>query len=131
MSGVIWVIQVVHYPLFNRVGKAHFADYEAAHTRLISFVVIPPMLTELVTAFLLVSHAPNWFPLWARLSGLGLTLGVWLSTFFLSVPQHRQLSSGFDELAYRRLLARNWPRTLMWSLHSLLLLWGLAQGLRS
>ena len=41
LVGLIWIIQVVHYPLFARVGEDGFVAYEAAHTRLISLVVGP------------------------------------------------------------------------------------------
>ena len=34
MSGVIWFIQIVHYPLLTLVGAAGFTTYEAAHIRL-------------------------------------------------------------------------------------------------
>ncbi len=31
MTGLIWFVQVVHYPLFDLVGRAQFVGYEAAH----------------------------------------------------------------------------------------------------
>lgn len=31
LAGLIWTIQVVHYPLFPRVGREGFAAYEQAH----------------------------------------------------------------------------------------------------
>ena len=39
MTGVIWVVQVVHYPLFARVGVDGFREYEQSHQRRISLVV--------------------------------------------------------------------------------------------
>ena len=50
MAGVIWIVQVVHYPLFARVGAAGYAAYQGAHVRLITYVVLPAMLVELATA---------------------------------------------------------------------------------
>ncbi len=47
MAGLSWFISVVHYPLFARVGTAEFPDYHAAHTFRTTFVVVPPMVTEL------------------------------------------------------------------------------------
>jgi hypothetical protein len=48
MFGVILVVQIVHYPLFARVGTAGFATYEAAHARLITHVVLLPMVAPLL-----------------------------------------------------------------------------------
>jgi hypothetical protein len=53
LTGLIWFVQVVHYPLFHKVGVSGFSGYEKAHMRLTSFVVIPLMLGELVSALLL------------------------------------------------------------------------------
>ena len=46
MVGIIWLVQIVHYPLFSRVGAAGFAIYSGAHSRLTGLVVGPPMLVE-------------------------------------------------------------------------------------
>lgn len=47
MTGVIWLIQVVHYPLFAGVGLDGFSAYVRSHQTLISLVVMPPMLLEI------------------------------------------------------------------------------------
>ena len=44
MVGVIWFVQIVHYPLFSQVSEAAFNLYEAQHTRLTTYVVAPAML---------------------------------------------------------------------------------------
>ena len=117
MTGVIWIIQVVHYPLYRRVGAQGFADYEREHCARISFVVLPLMLLELLCATALVVLPPQgsgslpW-------TGLGLLAGVWASTFLLQVPCHRALERGFDARAASRLVATNWIRTVAWSLRS-------------
>ena len=43
MTGLIWFVQVVHYPLMARVGEDGFAEYEKHHQRLTTWVVAPPM----------------------------------------------------------------------------------------
>ena len=53
MAGVIWTVQVVHYALFRHVGRAGWRLYHAAHTRRMTWVVLPPMVMELGTAGLL------------------------------------------------------------------------------
>jgi hypothetical protein len=109
MCGVVWFVQVVHYPLFGRVGKSDFAEYENAHSRLTSFVVAPLMLTEAATAIGVTMWLPQRPLVWW---GLGLLVCIWISTFLLQVPQHRRLRKGFDATAHRRLLQTNWLRTI-------------------
>lgn len=123
MTGVIWFVQVVHYPLFNRVGLAEFARYEADHSNLTGLVVVPLMLVELATAALLVWQHPPDFPKFWLVVGLALVVLIWAATFFVSVPQHGKLASGFDLAAYRTLVTTNWIRTLAWSARSLIVLY--------
>ncbi len=100
MVGVIWFVQVVHYPLFSRVGPEKFSLYLEAHSRLTTYVVGPPMLVEAATALLLVFRRPNGMSLAAALIGLSLLAVVWLSTALLQVPRHTALGSGFDRRAW-------------------------------
>jgi hypothetical protein len=111
MAGVIWFVQVVHYPLFSRVGKEGFGAYEHAHVQRTGWAVGPPMIAELGFASILVWSAPGVLA-WA---GLGLVASLWLTTIIFQVPAHRRLRMGFDELAYHRLLITNWLRTAAWS----------------
>ena len=65
LVGLIWMVQIVHYKMFDRVGEAEFVQYENDHNRLITPIVMPPMLIELVTAVALLAFAPAGFPKWA------------------------------------------------------------------
>lgn len=129
MIGVIWVIQVVHYPLFRNVGVEGFADYERLHSNLITLIVGPPMLLELATALLLLWQRPTAMPTWMAWIGVILVGVIWLSTAFLQVPQHTFLSAGFNAEAHRLLVTTNWIRTIAWSLRGGLLLWVAAKGM--
>jgi hypothetical protein len=123
MVGVIWFVQVVHYPLFSRVGPEKFSLYSKAHSRLTTYVVGPPMLAEAATALLLVFRRPEGVPLAAALTGLALVVVVWLSTALLQVPCHTTLRSGFDRRAWSGLVLSNWVRTVAWSARGGLVLW--------
>lgn len=131
MVGLIWMVQVVHYSLFDRVGPERFAAYEADHSRLITPIVGLPMLVELATACLLIASAPSVFPRWAAVTGLVLIVLIWLSTAFLQVPCHNQLMNGFDEAAYRKLVSTNWIRTILWTARGSLMGWFAIQAIRS
>jgi uncharacterized membrane protein len=126
MVGVIWFVQVVHYPLFEQVNADNFAEYEDRHRRLTIMVVMPPMLVEAATAGLLVWLRPEGVSSFQVWLGLGLVLLIWLSTAFLQIPQHGILSRGFDPGAYRSLVKSNWLRTLAWSGRGVLVLWMMA-----
>ena len=130
MVGVIAVIQVVHYPLFARVGAASFPPYAAEHGWRITWVVAGPMLVELVTAIWLVFRPlPPGVPSWMAWAGLAAVGGLWLSTFLLQVPQHEVLRVGFDSEAHRRLVLSNWLRTVLWSLRGVWVLYLLARAM--
>jgi hypothetical protein len=123
MFGVIWVIQLVHYPLMRGVGVDGFVAYEAQHQVRITWIVFPAMAVELVTAFWLVFERPAAWPAWALWIGLALVGVVWLSTAFVQVPLHGRLGEGFDAGAHTRLVATNWIRTAAWTGRAGLAVW--------
>jgi hypothetical protein len=129
MVGVIWFVQVVHYPLFARVGSAGFAAYSTAHTRLTGLVVGPPMLVEAATAVALVVSTPPEVSGWLVRVGLVLLAGIWLSTALLQSPRHTELGRGLDLLAHRSLVTSNWLRTVLWSLRGFVVLSILAEAM--
>lgn len=123
LVGVIWTVQVVHYPLFAGVGPEGWAAYEAAHQSRITPVVGPLMLAELVSAAWLVLDRPPEIPAAAVLAGAALVGLIWASTAFVQVPLHGALGSAFDADAHRRLVATNWVRTAAWTARGGLVLW--------
>jgi hypothetical protein len=122
MVGVIWFVQVVHYPLMAHVGRAESVAYEQAHARRTGWVVAPPMLAELVTAVLLLWVRPADVPLWTAGAGLALVVVNWGSTRAVQIPCHDRLTRGFDPAVHRRLVTTNWFRTAVWSVRGLLVL---------
>jgi hypothetical protein len=122
MTGLIWFVQVVHYPLFRAVGAGDFVAYEAAHVRLTTFVVGPLMLLEAGTALWMVSFRPAFVSPAKAWAGLGLLAVIWASTAFLSVPRHDALRLGFNASAHAALVTTNWIRTVAWTVRAGLLL---------
>ncbi len=123
LVGLIWTIQIVHYPLFERVGADGYAAYQTAHMSRITYVVAPVMLVELLTAiyFALVNYEPFdakyfWF-------GLALVLIIWASTAFVQSPIHGKLAKNFDIASANKLVLTNWIRTLLWTIRGALVLW--------
>jgi hypothetical protein len=123
LAGLIWTIQLLHYPLLLKVAPADFVAYEASHCTRIAWLVVPLMCTELVSSFALT--AGNYLSTGsfdsARGAGFGLVIIIWCSTAFIQVPLHQKLALGYDAATIRRLVATNWLRTIAWSVRALLL----------
>lgn len=124
MFGLIWFVQVVHYPLFLQVGAENFSAYEAAHANRTTYVVAPLMLMELATAGLLLlpGMRPPSIPVWQAWAGAGLVGVIWFSTAFLQVPLHNRLQVEYSADVIGKLVATNWIRTVAWSLRAMLVL---------
>lgn len=123
MVGLIWYVQVVHYPLFAMVGRDQFEGFHALHVDATTRVVALPMVLEGTTSLVLA-----WFPPSPNLAvlcwiGLGLVAVLWVSTAIRQVPIHNVLSVGFDHKAHRSLLISNWIRTAAWSIRGALMLY--------
>jgi uncharacterized membrane protein len=123
MTGVIWLVQLVHYPLMANVGEAGYREYQQLHEKWITWVVGPPMLIEIVTAVLLLIYGSNQIEPWKIWTGIGLVGVIWLSTALLQVPCHSSLSDGFNAAAHSQLVSSNWIRTIAWTLRSALVGW--------
>lgn len=115
MAGLIWFVQIVHYPLYAAVGADAFAAYEKDHMRRTGYVVFPAMVTELVASAALLWWKPAGVPEWLLWAGLGMVAAIWVSTFTLQVPAHKRLLNGFAEGPWRLLVWSNWIRTVLWT----------------
>ena len=120
MVGLIWFVQVVHYPLLAHLDVAGIAE----HQRLTGYVVAAPMLVEAVTAALLLVDRPPGVPAAAAWIGAALVVVVWASTALLQVPTHRALAGGAGDV--RRLVRDNWVRTAAWTARGAVVAWMLA-----
>jgi hypothetical protein len=122
MTGLIWFVQIVHYPLLAAVGRESFPTYEAQHVQRTTWIVAPLMLIEAAAAvailFVDVGGASRVLPM----AGLALLAVVWLSTAILQGPMHgRMLRQDQPELV-GRLVATNWIRTAAWTGRSVIAL---------
>jgi hypothetical protein len=122
MTGIIWFVQIVHYPLFLKVPLEGFVSYEQSHTVRTGFVVAPLMLLEMGTAIGLVGlslfsgekTSIGLSPL--HLGALGCLLLIWASTFLIQVPLHQLIEQRADPKAMELLVSTNWIRTILWSI---------------
>ncbi len=116
MVGVIWFVQVVHYPLLSVVPVESAKSVAVEHQRRTGWVVMIPMTVEGVTTLLLLGMVPDgvaWFVPW--LAGLPLAVAL-LATVLLSVPRHARMAANPDAVVGRELVTTNWVRTIAWTL---------------
>lgn len=121
MCGVIWVMQLVHYPML--VGYSAMSPVTAAvdHQRRITWIVGPLMAVEGTTALTLLVERPSTMSAlaaWVAAALLGVALA---STWLLQVPLHSLLARGHDADAGRRLITTNWIRTAAWTARGIVL----------
>ena len=119
MTGVIWVIQIVHYPSFHFIEKELYTAFQKFHMNKISIIVIPIMLAELITGMMLFLYKSSKSP-FLIISFVILVL-IWLITGVFFSKAHNELMTGYQELVVNQLVVMNWIRTLLWTLRLLLL----------
>ena len=105
LTGLIWTVQIVHYPSFLYVGQDKFEAFNVFHQKAMTYIVAPVMILELLTGLLIcfndVSSIKNWFL-------FSLIILIWVSTFVLSVPIHSKLlSQGYDVYTIQQLGTTN------------------------
>ena len=121
MAGLLWFVQVVHYPLLADVPDDISANAAVRHQKLTGRVVGPVMAVEVVSAVALAVAPPGeqwqaW--LLIALVLLLVALGV---TIFVSVPLHAKMAAGQTGPVTQRLVLSNWIRTTAWSGRAILL----------
>jgi hypothetical protein len=129
MTGVIWFVQLVHYPLFALVGARQWDAYHREHSRRTTWVVALPMTVDLSSSLALVAATPPGVSGGLAAAGAVAALVTWAATAGLAVPAHRRLGSGWNGGIGRRLVRANWIRTLAWSVHAVLVLVALSQAM--
>ena len=115
MVGVIWFVQIVHYPLLAQFGSTQSVAVAEQHQQRTGYVVGLPMLVEGVSTLWLLARRPDGVAAllpWANAVLLAVALG---STVLLSVPLHARMAEAPDASIGRRLVLSNWPRTVAWT----------------
>lgn len=119
MVGVIWFVQIVHYPLLAVVPVESASGVAVDHQRRTGWVVMAPMTVEGFTTLGLLKWVPDgvaWWVPWLNGVFLAVALGC---TVLLSVPRHARMAAQPDSNVGRELVLTNWPRTVAWSARGL------------
>lgn len=129
LTGLSWFVQVVHYPLFARVGAPGWAGYAEEQQGRLLWALGLPMVLELVSSVWLVAAPPAWLPRAMAAALAALVALVWLLTFRLERPLRLRLAGRFDRRAHQALVLTHWVRVLAWWTRSSFLLFVAAQVL--
>ena len=111
LTAVILITQIVNYPIFKHV-QHDFPAFHQNYVKRIGFIVAPIMILEfLIVSTMLIQDFDNTL---IQLISI-LVFIIWLSTFFIQVPIHNQLSLG-NKTNLNLLIYSNWMRTICWIL---------------
>jgi hypothetical protein len=115
---LIWIVQILHYPLFSYLAQDSFSEAMAFHQKHIFVIVMPLMLIEAFLAIFLVVQDASL----VNALALAIVLFVWTSTFLFQVPLHKKLLFRRDDKNLSSLIKSNWIRTILWSAKFILLI---------
>jgi hypothetical protein len=116
MIGLIWIVQVVHYPLWVYVDGRESRPLHQKHSRSTGWLVGTVGGVEFMSAaMLLVSQQTA-----LTVAGVTILIAIWIVTVAVQVPLHRQLESEWSEPVIARLVRGNWIRTILWSVRGLI-----------
>jgi hypothetical protein len=122
--GMIWFLQLNHYPLYASVGPDAFREYVVAHNRrLLLPVILPSLLAFLSSVALALCHATE-IPDWSVWLVIAMNAVIAVSTVLVQGPAHAVLArGGYSASIVRKVLATNWLRTAAWTANGALLTW--------
>ena len=119
MVGVIWVIQLVHYPSFHFIKPDIYTVFQKFHMEKISMIVMPMMIAELITVLLLL-YSEDSKNILIIISFILLII-IWGITAVFFSGVHNKLMVGYQETIVNNLIVMNWIITLLWTMRLLLL----------
>lgn len=122
MLGIIWFVQLIHYPLLNKI-KQGFTQYERSHIKRAACFIGPLLVIDFITSILLVAFEET--SALTRLATANLVFNAvfWVWTFIYQMPQHQKLAIGFSKKTVDKLVLTNWFRAFIWTLKAATLIW--------
>ena len=113
MVSIIWLVQILHYPTFLYIDNERYTEFQNFHMKNISFLIIPLMLLEFSTGFLLlffVDEIDFYFSI-----SFSLLVLIWLITALFFSKYHSALSNKYERGIILKLIRLNWVRTFFWT----------------
>jgi uncharacterized membrane protein len=114
MAGVTWTLQILNYPLLEKINSSTFASYQEAHNKRFGKVMIPGVLLAVVTTLLLFFDRPFDISLTVPIIQAILLLIITGSAAVYAAPAHKKLEKNFDQIPVSALIWTNWLRLGAW-----------------
>ena len=118
LVGLIWLIQLIHYPAFRHIDPSKWGTFHQAHSAALGLLAGGPMIISLLVGLWLAYTVGDT----RQYVVLGCEVLAWIVTLTLSVPEHTRLARTQDGAAISRLIRWNWLRTLAWTVKLAVLL---------
>ncbi|WP_350286085.1 hypothetical protein [uncultured Croceitalea sp.] len=111
---LVWLVQLVIYPSFCHYTSDMLKNWHKVYTKRVTFVVLPLMLGQLLFNLFNVISAFSALNMFKLL----LIITTWLLTFGIFIPLHAAVDKAMGKELNpltKKLVQKNWYRTLIWS----------------
>lgn len=121
MVGVIWVVQIVHYPSFYFIDKQKYQVFQEFHMHKISMIVVPMMVLEIFSGLILIFNFYHNNGHTTFYLSVFMLICIWTITGSIFTKLHNELLKGYDKSIIKKIIEWNWSRTLLWTLRLFLI----------
>ena len=109
---LIWMVQLNIYPSFRYYTREDLVRWHQKYTLGIAVIVIPLMFGQLGIYGYQLFESQALFPI----LGFAIVILQWILTFAIFVPLHNAIGQNLhSEQTLRKLVKRNWWRTILWT----------------
>ncbi len=129
MTGLIWTMQILNYPLLALIAPDDVPGYEQEHNRRFGRLVGPGVLVTIVSGVIFLFSRPAGVSISILIASLVLAVLIVAATIRDGVRAHTRLARSFDPATQQRLVRTNWIRVFAWTALGLLDLAALAAAL--
>ncbi len=119
--GIVWLVQLVAWPLFGYVGAAEFEAYHQRWWNGIKTVILVPGILAFAGGIAMLFARPNVVPLWLIAIGVTCEVATYALTAFWYGPQQARMHDTRSPI-FEQLNKSNWARTLLLSAYGVALL---------
>lgn len=114
MAGVTWTLQILNYPLLEKINSSTFASYQEAHNKRFGKVMIPGVMISVLSTILLFFNLPDEVSFTIPLVQTVILLLITGSAALYAAPAHKKLEKNFDQVPVSSLIMTNWLRLIAW-----------------
>ena len=127
MTGIMWFVHLIHYPVLSYVNQTELAQYEQQHVKHTMKWAVLILVIEVVSATLLFWFRPANISIFPVAIGFALLIPIWVTTWSSCVPAHCKLENGFNSQVLQKLMKANFLRTLCWTFRTVIVIWMLSK----